>query len=596
LNNIFIYLNINRIFLNRLNISAIIKTNMVEKTCQICTEDFNKSSNKIFECFSCKEICCTKCHKTYLENRTICDCMFCNENITIQNMIKFHTKTYIFSTGKYKNKGFREWESEAYYKQEHAYFQQTQSIIDADYEVEEMKKKVNELNNIYDTMMISIHQLNIEFRTVIQNNQKDDMYKVAKEIDKIKSESKKIKIDINKQKKLITRFNLSRINNNSINKNEINKCCHQDCDGFLNSKWICNKCNKSSCKDCREPKEENHTCDEEKIKNVKFALQTTQGCPKCGERIHRIYGCDQMYCPLCKIIFSYSTGKELKNTTVHQPDAVRELRRNGTLNRDVRDIPCGGINTYSILYSEIKLMKPQFIRIDKPPIGIEDTITIRIIRQIYLIRFYRSLMRFILEWEDENARIVNENPNEQYELNLKYRLSYMKGLIDKETYKKKIYTRYKYVSYERDYREIYSSMCIILSDLVRNQDANINNLNTTKKKVKQIMENITSPSFNETIIKILKVIKIYNKEFYNISKIYNKPVRTLKFVEFCPSVNSYYNDLNSITDDYEGRFVFSNSLSYYHHYGDENHKGLNIINIEEPYNEIKLHKCVSIKF
>lgn len=591
-------------------IIAIMNTNMVEKTCQICTEDFNKSSNKIFECFSCKEICCTNCHKTYLENRTICDCMFCNENITIQNMIKFHTKTYIFSTGKYKNKGFREWESEAYYQQELPYFQQTQSIIDAEYEVEQMKKKVNNLNDIYDVMMISIHQLNIKFRA-INKNKKDNMYKVAKEIDKIKSDSRKIKIDINKHKKLITRFNLSRINNNSFNKNEINKCCHQNCDGFLNSKWICNKCNKSSCKDCREPKEENHTCDEEKIKNVKFALKTTQGCPKCGERIHRIFGCDQMYCPLCKIIFSYSTGKELKHSNVHQPDAVRELRLNGTLNRDVRDIPCGGINAYSILYSKIKLIKPQFIRIDEPPIGIENTIatnklmeppfirsnciTTNNVKQYYLISFYKSLMRFILEWEDENARLVRENPNEQYELNLKYRLSYMKGLIDKETYKKKIYTRYKTVSYERDYTEVYSSMCIVLSDLVRIQDANINNLDTTQNKVKQIMENITSPSFNETIIKILKIIKIYNKEFYNISKIYNKSVKTLKFLEFCPS-RYYCNSVNSITDDYEGRFVFSNSLSYYHHYGDEYHKGLNVINIEESYNEIKLHKCVSIKF
>lgn len=348
-------------------------SSMIEKTCQICTEDFNKSSNKIFECFSCKNICCIQCHKTYLEDRTICDCMFCNKHITIQNMIKFHTKTYIFSTGKYKNKGFREWESEVYFQLELSYFQQTQSIIDAEYEVEEIKKKINDVQDIYDTKMSSIHTLNIKFRA-IDINKKDEKYKLAKEIDKIRSETKKIKKIMNKHKKLISRFNLSKINNIAFHQNEINKCCHKDCDGFVNSKWICNKCNQSSCKNCRESKEENHICDEEKIKNVKFALKTTQGCPKCGERIHRIFGCDQMYCPLCKIIFSYSTGKELKNTNIHQPDAVRELRLNGTLNRDVRDIPCGGINTYSILYSEISINKPKFSRIDKPPNDIDDTI------------------------------------------------------------------------------------------------------------------------------------------------------------------------------------------------------------------------------
>jgi hypothetical protein len=81
------------------------------------------------------------------------------------------------------------------------------------------------------------------------------------------------------------------------------------------------------------------------------------------------YGCEQMYCPMCKIIFSYRTGFRLFGT-VHQPDAVRDLRlgimnRNGEVPRDPADIPCEGVSglrmkfaTYTMdLYSNEKILK-----------------------------------------------------------------------------------------------------------------------------------------------------------------------------------------------------------------------------------------------
>ena len=86
---------------------------------------------------------------------------------------------------------------------------------------------------------------------------------------------------------------------------QIQKCMVSNCDGFLDSKWICNKCNKKTCSRCREVKEENHVCNEDTVKHS-VSNQNFKTLPKCSERIHRIYGCDQVYCPLCKIVFSYS--------------------------------------------------------------------------------------------------------------------------------------------------------------------------------------------------------------------------------------------------------------------------------------------------
>ena len=112
---------------------------------------------------------------------------------------------------------------------------------------------------------------------------------------------------------------------------------------FYLKDWKCNKCDKITCKRCREIKEKDHVCDEDTVKTIQLAIRTSKPCPKCNERIHRIYGCDQVYCPLCKIVFSYSTGRLQIGGIIHQPDAINELRKNGRLHRDIRDIPCGGV-------------------------------------------------------------------------------------------------------------------------------------------------------------------------------------------------------------------------------------------------------------
>lgn len=55
-----------------------------------------------------------------------------------------------------------------------------------------------------------------------------------------------------------------------------------------------------------------------------------------------VRNCDQMYCTSCHTAFSWRTGK-LETGTIHNPHAIAWQREHGQMERDINDIPCGGL-------------------------------------------------------------------------------------------------------------------------------------------------------------------------------------------------------------------------------------------------------------
>eukprot|EP00959_Pyramimonas_sp_CCMP1952_P413780 8669924-Pyramimonas_sp.AAC.1 len=52
-----------------------------------------------------------------------------------------------------------------------------------------------------------------------------------------------------------------------------------------------------------------HVCDPKDIQTVAEILRNTRACPKCATRIHRIDGCDQMWCTRCHTAFHWQNGQ-----------------------------------------------------------------------------------------------------------------------------------------------------------------------------------------------------------------------------------------------------------------------------------------------
>jgi hypothetical protein len=130
----------------------------------------------------------------------------------------------------------------------------------------------------------------------------------------------------------------------------IMKCPDGECRGFLSTAYKCGTCQKWACPDClvmKAAKDSEHTCDPGVKESVAMIIKESHPCPKCGERISKVDGCDQMYCIDCHTAFSWNTG-QIVNGIIHNPHYYEYLRKlgNGTAPRNAGDVPCGGVPYY----------------------------------------------------------------------------------------------------------------------------------------------------------------------------------------------------------------------------------------------------------
>jgi len=123
------------------------------------------------------------------------------------------------------------------------------------------------------------------------------------------------------------------------------KCVKDGCRGFLSSAYKCELCATLVCKDCMiikdEKNDKEHVCKKEDIDTVAMIRKDTRPCPKCGIRISKVDGCDQMFCVNdgCNVAFSWNTG-ELISGVIHNPHYYEWVRRNNSGVVPVNPIAC----------------------------------------------------------------------------------------------------------------------------------------------------------------------------------------------------------------------------------------------------------------
>jgi hypothetical protein len=271
--------------------------------CMICTVE-TKVKNSV-KCPFCEQSACVSCYQTFLlgidDDKPRCMYNDCKKVWSSSFLAENFPRSFY-------NKTYRERRSQIQLEQALARMPATQNLA-----LQEMQRRENE-KKIKDIMDESAM-----FRELIRLN--DEKIRKLRYGSNNKEEEKE---------KIFTR-----------------PCPVEDCRGFLSKALKCGVCSVYSCKDCHLVKEEDHKCDPNLVATVKLLSGDTKPCPSCTAPIHKIEGCDQMYCVICHTAFSWKKGT-IERGVIHNPHYYEFQRRQngGIAPRVPGDMRCGGPPDY----------------------------------------------------------------------------------------------------------------------------------------------------------------------------------------------------------------------------------------------------------
>lgn len=311
--------------------------------------------------------------------------------------------------------------------------------------------------------------LSIEENIIIRN-QLDELYNLRaiehKRCNKILKEypitHKVIKNEIN-----MLKHKLNNTNNDITKRKFIHPCPIDKCNGFLSNKWKCGVCAIKVCKDCLIPLKDNskeHVCSQDDINTAELIKNTTKPCPKCGERITKITGCDQMWCITCKTPFSWNTGK-IVNGVIHNPHFYAwQKSMDNTMVRAPGDIVCGGLPTFRFYNKKLnKLGKGKWYEL--------------------CIEIYRIANE--LQDKLDELRIYNNINNQDNEL---LRIKYLINDINKNRLMNSLYRIDKTNNYKNDLLNLYEITVTVIVESINSIDniTTIYNIATQLNRINDI--------------------------------------------------------------------------------------------------------------
>lgn len=279
--------------------------------CAVCISQFTEKVRKNIQCASCKYSCCLECIKTYLMGTPDePHCMNCRKGWDRDYQYEILGTSFV-------NVTLKKHQKKLLHEKECARIPSTQPYVDY------LIKKEN-LESEMDKIQLQIRELRMKH------------YKLRQECNNLNTPSK----DDKPGTKILL------------------KCPHTSCKGYLSGSK-CNICKNKICRDCMtviNTDLDEHICDEDTKKSAQLILKETRACPGCSERIYKIHGCDQMWCTMCNIAFSWNTGKQITGV-IHNPHYYDWLnnQNNHSNIRNPGDVVCGGLIPYNNVVRVYKL-------------------------------------------------------------------------------------------------------------------------------------------------------------------------------------------------------------------------------------------------
>lgn len=235
----------------------------------------------------------------------------------------------------------------------------------------------------------------------------------------------------------------------SARRQFIKPCPAEECRGFLSSQYKCGMCEIWCCPDCNViigvNRDAPHTCDPNDVESVKMMKTDTKPCPKCAVPIFKIDGCDQIWCTLCHVAFSFRTGAIEQK--IHNPHYYEWLRKTeGEVPREPLDNVCGeGDLDQNLATRLMNLMNAGYGNL-----GANGRRVMTIIRNVQHIRL-----------------VMITAPVDIEQNNRELRVRYLNQEIDEARFKVLLQQTEKKDNKSREMQEIYQMVVTTVTDILR---------------------------------------------------------------------------------------------------------------------------------
>ena len=392
--------------------------------CQICFDKCNGSSRKKCLCQYCQVVYCRECIGNWLTS--IIDEPRCPNETCKKAWSREYTDSIM--TKVWRDTTYREYREKLLMDRERALLPSTQPRIEA----------INEAKRLEREVIAQMRERRKEVQQQMRLLQMEDNG-IQTQVWELQNQAARLRSGEGVDEMAA-----------KTHKAFVRRCPSNGCRGFLSTAWKCGVCELYSCSECHEVKgvarDTEHTCDPNNVETAKLIAKDTKACPKCGEMITKIDGCDQMWCVSCHTAFSWRTGQAATGV-VHNPHFYEWQRRqgNGEAPRVAGDIPCGGLidwNTIRRSVMPVNKVYPAWVSI------------------------LELAHRRITHVMNVDMRDINPDAN-NVNTNIDLRIDYLLKSINDEAMMTILIQREKKMEKERELRRIYETLTAAAIDIFR---------------------------------------------------------------------------------------------------------------------------------
>lgn len=425
-------------------------------SCLICAEKLNGSSRKLTKCEFCEFEACLTCCKTYILGEPFAKCMAadCNKEWSRGFIANACGQTFV-------NKAYKQHREQILYDKERALLPATQQIVERIKMVEQLKQEVKEIDAERLRLM----------------RKKDDLIQTIMRLEDSKQEVERV---------LFTKA-----------------CPSSTCRGYLNTQWKCGLCQITACRECHEIKNEDHECNPDSVATAKLLAADTKPCPQCHAGIHKIDGCDQMWCTLCHTAFSWRTGK--RETVIHNPHYYEFMRKQSATGEIPRnEMQCNAeLSQYTV--ARIRQQSAQFFGADMYRTDKEINDQIDVLGQVVRSTLHIAHSELTGRYKEINYVEANQD----------LRVSFMRDQITEEKFKVLLQRNEKGNQKRQEIRAIFQMVQTTVTDTIHRFQANM----TSKENIAELLP----IALNE----ISAIADYANEQFAEIAKTYKMPLISL---------------------------------------------------------------------